>query len=145
MNPEELAMLQQQQPPELTIDQVIQAYMQNALDIQSQNLDVPVKAQAMLQMAQALNYLVPLATNNQQAELEMKAQEHQMNLQSKQAELAMKQQEHEMKLAHSQQENAMKLQQAQDHHANSLVQSQQSHATKLEQMKSVQSSKNTEK
>jgi hypothetical protein len=122
--------------PELTIDQVIQAYMQNALEVQGDTiLNLEKKSQAMLQMAQALNYLVPLATNNQAAELQMKAQEHEMTLSVKQQELQMKQQEHQMKLQQSQDNHQQKLQQTQDNHQNSLVQSQQAHETKLSQQK----------
>jgi hypothetical protein len=122
--------------PELTIDQVIQAYMENALDVKNDTiLNLEKKSQAMLQMAQALNYLVPLATNNQESELQMKAQEHQMTLSVKQQELQMKQQEHQMKLQQSQDNHQQKLQQTQDNHQNSLVQSQQAHETKLSQQK----------
>lgn len=124
-------------PELLTIEQVIQAYMQNALAVQADpNLNLQVKSQAMLQMAQALGTLVPLTTNdNGQAELQMKSQEHQMNLEMKQAELQMKAQEHQMKMQHSQAENEMKLQQAQDNHESKLIQGQQSHETKLTQAK----------
>jgi hypothetical protein len=119
----------------ITLEQVIQAYMQNALAVKaSQQLNLDVKSQAMLQMAQALGTLVPLTTaDNGQAELQMKAQEHQMNLAMKQEEMKMKAQEHAMKLQHSQAENEMKLQQSQQNHEASLVQSQQSHQTKLAQ------------
>jgi hypothetical protein len=145
MNPEEMQEPQQPQQQPLTIEQVIQAYMQTALAVQGDpNLNLQVKSQAMLQMAQALSTLVPLTTaDNGQAELQMKAQEHQMNLAMKQKELEMKQQEHVMKLQHSQAENEMKLQQAQQNHANSLVQSQQSHQVKLQQ--SAQSKPTIEK
>jgi hypothetical protein len=135
MNPEEQG---------LTIEQVIQAYMQHALQVQGDpQLNLQVKSQAMLQTAQALGTLVPLTTNNAQAELQMKAQEHQMNLQMKQAELGMKQQEHAMKMEHSQTENEMKLQQAQQNHESKLVQGVQSHQVKLQQ--SAQSKQQTEK
>jgi hypothetical protein len=125
--------------PELTIDQVIQAYMQNALEVKDDTiLNLEKKSQAMLQMAQALNYLVPLATNNQAAELQMKAQEHQMTLSVKQQELEMKQQEHQMKLQQSQDNHQQKLQQASDNHQNSLVQSQQAHESRLVQQQQTQ-------
>jgi len=130
-------------PELLTLEQVIQAYMQNALAVQAdQNLNLQVKSQAMLQMAQALGTLVPLTTaDNGQAELQMKAQEHQMNLEMKQAELGMKQQEHAMKLQHSQSENEMKLTQARDNHVLSLAQNQESHQTKLSQAQQTAQSK----
>ena len=130
-------------PELLTLEQVIQAYMQNALAVQADtNLNLQVKSQAMLQMAQALGTLVPLTTaDNGQAELQMKAQEHQMNLEMKQAELGMKQQEHAMKLQHSQAENEMKITQARDNHVLSLAQNQESHQTKLTQAQEAQKSK----
>jgi hypothetical protein len=136
--------------PELTIDQVIQAYMEHALAVkESTMLNLDKQSQAMLQMAQALNYLVPLATNNQAAELQMKAQEHQMTLSIKQQELEMKQQEHQMKLQQSQDNHQQKLQQTNDNHQNSLVQSQQAHESRLVQQQQAQkaneSSANTQK
>jgi hypothetical protein len=130
--------------PELTIDQVIQAYMENALDVKNDTiLNLEKKSQAMLQMAQALNYLVPLATNNQEAELQMKAQEHEMTLSVKQQELQMKQQEHQMKLQQSQDNHQQKLQQASDNHQNSLVQSQQAHESRLVQQQQAQKANNS--
>ena len=121
---------------------IIQEYMTLASEVRNdQNLGPTTKAQVLLQMSQSLAALVPLTTNDAQAELEMKAQEHQMNLQAKQAEMGMKQQEHQMKMQHSQSENEMKLQQAQQNHANNLVQSQQSHESKLVQAQETQNSK----
>lgn len=116
-------------PELLTIDQVIQAYMQHALMVQGdQMLNIDKKSQAMLQMAQALNYLVPLATNDSEAELEMKTREHQMNLQAKQQELEFKQQEH-----------IMKLQQSQETHAAKLIQSQQAAKAKQQEKDTMES------
>lgn len=116
MPEEQLQMMQQQQQPQpVTIDQVIQAYMQHAMSIQGdQMLNTEKKSQAMYQLAQALNVLVPLATQDGQAELQMKAESHQMDLQAKQAEMEFKQQEH-----------VMKLQQAQEKHSLGLVMQQQ--------------------
>jgi hypothetical protein len=127
------------------LNALIMDYMTFAAETRSdKNLNVNIKAQVMLQVAQALGTLVPLTTaDNGEAELQMKAQEHQMNLEMKKAELGMKAQEHQMKMQHSQAESQMKLQQAQQNHANSLVQSQQSHESKLTQAKeSAQSKEN---
>jgi hypothetical protein len=111
MNPEE----QVEIPQQISIDQVIQAYMQYALTVQGdQILHIDKKSQAMLQMAQALSYLVPLATNDSEAELAMKQQEHDMTLQQKQAEIEFKHQEH-----------LMKMQQADDKHRQGLMMQQQ--------------------
>jgi hypothetical protein len=127
MNPEELMMMQQQQPQPIDIQQVIQAYMQQALTIQAdQMLNLDKKTQAMLQMAQGLAALVPLATNDKEMELQLKAQEHQMDMQMKQAELQMKAEEHRMKLEQSNQSHNLKLHQT-----------EQSFQQKSEQSKNV--------
>ena len=131
---EQLAMMQQQLPPQVTLEQVIAEYMDFAVSVKNDpNLNLDKKSQAMLQTAQALATLVPLASNDKEAELQLKAKEHEMNMQSKQQEMAMKRDEHLMKLQQSQADHNMKLQHAQENHQNSLVQSQQSHETKLKQ------------
>lgn len=124
INPEELMMMQQQQASQpFTLDQVIQAYMDQALAIKDDKmLNLDKKSQAMLQMAQALASLVPLATNDKEQELALKAQEHQMNMQVKQAELQMKAEEHRMKLEQSNQSHSLKLQQTAQSHAQNLQQ-----------------------
>lgn len=94
------------------LDQLIMEYIQYTSGIvQNPNLGDNVKPQMLLQMAQALNVLVPLTQNDQQAELEMKSQEHQMTLQAKQAELEFKAQEHGLKLRQAQETHQMKLSQ----------------------------------
>jgi hypothetical protein len=114
-------------------EQLINEYAMFALEVRNDAvLSVPVKAQTMLQIAQALAQLVPLMAGPQ-AELEMRQQEHAMNLEMKRQELGMKAQEHEMKLQQSQADHQLKLQQSQDNHQNSLVQSQESHKQKLSQ------------
>jgi hypothetical protein len=99
--------------PMEALSHVVLSYMDYTTGIKNnKELAEPVRASIMLQMAQAINYFVPLLRDDSQmemqkmqAELEMKKQEHQMNMEMKQAEMQMKQQEMEMKLNHSQQEN----------------------------------------
>jgi hypothetical protein len=119
-----------------SVQMVLLEYLDYAMTIKDSNiLGDPVKGQIMLQMSQAINYLVPLVQNEKEGELQLKSAETQMNLQSKQAELQMKAQEHQMKMQQSQNEHAMKLQQSHDNHQNSLVQGQQSHQAKLAMQK----------
>jgi hypothetical protein len=116
------------------IEQLIAEYVDFTLQTKNDPiLDVNVKSDIMQKMAGALAHLVPLVTNDGQAELQMKQQEHAMTLEMKQQEMAMKQQEHEMKLQQSQADHQLKLRQSQINHTNTLVQSQQSHETKLKQ------------
>lgn len=114
-------------PELLTLEQVIQVYMQNALAIQADpQLNLQVKSQAMLQMAQALGTLVPLTTNDGQAELQLKAQEHQMNLTVKQEELKMKQQEHQFNLQAAAQKHQLDLETAaRKHQTDTVIKTQQ--------------------
>jgi hypothetical protein len=140
--------------PMEALSHVVLSYMDYTTGIKNnKELAEPVRASIMLQMAQAINYFVPLLRDDSQmelqkmqAELEMKKQEHQMNMEMKQAEMQFKQQEMEMKLSHSQQENQMKLQhteqqnqmqlqQGKENHEHSIVQSQESHQSKMEQQK----------
>jgi hypothetical protein len=140
--------------PMEALSHVVLSYMDYTTGIKNnKELAEPVRASIMLQMAQAINYFVPLLRDDSQmemqkmqAELEMKKQEHQMNMEMKQAEMQFKQQEMEMKLNHSQQENQMKLQhteqqnqmqlqQSQESHQHSIVQGQESHQSKMEQQK----------
>jgi hypothetical protein len=108
------------------IEQLIAEYVDFTLQTKNDPvLDVNVKSDIMQKMAGALAQLVPLVTNDGQAELQMKQQEHAMTLEMKQAELQFKQQEH-----------AMKMQQSQADHQLKLGQSQQSHEEKLKQAKS---------
>jgi hypothetical protein len=108
------------------IEQLIAEYVDFTLQIKNDEmLDKNVKSDIMQKMAGSLAQLVPLVTNDGQAELQMRQQEHAMTLEMKQQELAFKQQEH-----------AMKLQQSQTDHQLKLGQSQQSHEAKLKQAKS---------
>ena len=63
-------------PMEL-LDEVVIEYMDLAYTIKNDNtLAVPVKTQAMLQLAQAINYLVPITQTIKEAEIIQKEQEH---------------------------------------------------------------------
>jgi hypothetical protein len=145
--------LQDTPDPIEMLPEVVNQYMDYAIGTKNNaELGETEKASIMLQMAQAINYLVPLLKDDaqndlmmKQAELQLKAQEHQMNMQMKQAELEMKQQEHGLKLEHTQAENQLKLQQQQETHQHTLVQSQESHKSKMEQQKQAAQLKPTSK
>jgi hypothetical protein len=150
--------------PMEALSHVVLSYMDYTTGIKNnKELAEPVRASIMLQMAQAINYFVPLLRDDSQmemqkmqAELQLKREEHQMNMEMKQAEMQFKQQEMEMKLNHSQQENAMKLQhteqqnqmqiqQGKENHEHSIVQSQESHESKMEQQKQAAQVKQSSK
>lgn len=153
-------------PPEPLdiLPEVVNQYMDFAIQIRNdKELNKQVQSKIMLDMAQAMNYLVPLLTNDQQmemqmkqAEMQMKQQEHEMTLQMKEKELEMKQQEHVMKLEHSQAENQlklqntqdqnqMKLQQQQENHQHSIVQGHEAHESKMQQQKQAAQLKDSSK
>ena len=104
------------------LDQLIVEYVQFASETKnSTTLGEPVKAQIMLQMAQALNVLVPLAGSGQdqlvqqQADMQMAQQKHAQDMQIQaerhQAELAKADQKHQMDLVHQDQKHTMALEQ----------------------------------
>lgn len=87
--------------PLSVLEEITLQYMDFAMGVKNDpQLNVQVKAQAMLQMAQALNYLVPMLPSSKRiekepspaelemkaAEMEMRAQEHAQKLQLKAAE-----------------------------------------------------------
>lgn len=129
--------------PMMLIEEVITAYAQFALTIASaEDLDKPVQSKIMAEQATALSTLVPLLKDDSQmelmkaeAELELKREEMNMNMQMKQEEMQMKQQEHEMNLQFKQSDNQLKLQQSQENHQHNLVQSQEQHQNQMEQQK----------
>lgn len=113
------------------LEEITLQYMDFAMGVKNDpQLNVQVKAQAMLQMAQALNYLVPMLPSSKeidkapspadliqkQAEMEMRAQEHAQKLQLKAAETQQKlihnEQEHQQRL--NQQKQASQLKQRQN-------------------------------
>jgi hypothetical protein len=83
----------------------------------SQTLGESMKSQIMLQMAQALNVLVPLAGGQQdqvvqqQHEMDLDKQKHaqdmQIQLEKHQADLAKADQKHQMDLAHQEQKHQL--------------------------------------
>lgn len=125
---EEMEALQQPQllDPLGVLEELTLQYMDFAMGVKNDpQLNVQVKAQAMLQMAQALNYLVPMLPSSKEidkapspaelemkaAEMEMRAQEHAQKLQLKAAETALKEQQHQQKLIHNEQEHRQRLRQ----------------------------------
>jgi hypothetical protein len=150
--------------PREMLSEVANQYMDFAIEVKNnESLDIPLRAQIMVQMSQALNYMIPLLKDDGQAdmmmkqqELELKQQEHEMNMQMKQAELEfkqqemqlnlqMKQQEQQMKLQQSQQQNQIKLQQQQENHQHNIVQSHESHQHKMVQDKQAAQVKQSSK
>ena len=117
-------------------------------------LGAPVRSQVMLQIAQAINYLVPLLPKDDpQAEqdMQLKIAEFEMNTQVKQQELEFKQQEHQMNLQFKEQEmqlkmqeQQMKLQQQEQTHMQKLVQNEQLGEQKVEQAKKAAQAKPTQ-
>jgi hypothetical protein len=145
----------EQLPPPDPVDAlgtVILDYMDFASEIRKDlSLGAPVRSQIMVQMAQAINYLVPLLPKDdpqqeqdmqlkvaefqmkqqeQEMSLQMKAQEHQQTLQFKQEEMALKQQEMRLKLQAQEQQNQQKIVQSQQQHQQRLQQQEQASQTK---------------
>lgn len=104
------------------LEEITLQYMDFAMGVKNDpQLNVQVKAQAMLQMAQALNYLVPMLPSSKriekepspadlvqkQAEMEMRAQEHAQKLQLKEAEVVLKEQQ----LIHNEREHQQRMRQ----------------------------------
>lgn len=133
----------------LVLEDMVLQYVDYAVGVKNDlTLNHQVKSKIMLDMAQAVGYLVPLMKDDaqndlmmKQAELEMKGQEMQMDMEMKKAELELKREEHSMKLQHSQQEQQMKMKHQEENHQHSLVQNQQSHESKMEQQKQAAQSK----
>ena len=118
---------------------------------QDKALAAPVRSQVMLQIAQAINYLVPLlpkADPSQEQEMQLKIAEYQMETQRTEQELQFKQHEFEMtmemkrqELLFKQQEAQMKLQQQEQTHIQKLVQNEQIGEQKVEQAKKAAQTK----
>lgn len=121
---------------------------------QDKALAAPVRSQVMLQIAQAINYLVPLLPKtdpNAEQDFQLKVAEFQMKQQEQELAIQLKQQEHQMDMAMKQQElqfkqaeNQMKLQQAQQAHQQKLVQNEQLNQQKVEQAKQAAQAKPTQ-
>lgn len=108
------------------LEEITLQYMDFALGTKNNpQLNEQVKSQIMLQMAQALNYLIPMLPASKeidkapspvdlvqkQAEMEMRAQEHAQKLQLKATETALKEQQHQQKLIHNEQQHQQRMQQ----------------------------------
>lgn len=101
------------------LEELTLQYMDFAMGVKNDpQLNVQVKAQAMLQMAQALNYLVPMLPSSKRIEkepspeeLEMKAAEMEMRMREHAAETALKEQQHQQKLIHAEQLHQQRLNQ----------------------------------
>lgn len=133
VSPEELAALQKPQllDPLDVLEELTLQYMDFAMGVKNDpQLNVQIKAQAMLHMAQALNYLIPMLPSSKeidkapspvdlvqkQAEMEMRVQEHAQKLQLKAAETALKERQHQQKLIHNEQEHRQRLRQQNKRH-----------------------------
>jgi hypothetical protein len=151
--------------PQAILSELVLQYMDFAMQIKDdQGLNMATKTQSLVQMAQALNYLVPmikdgeeqqmkhmefqLKEEEQQANLQMKSQEHEMNLQFKREELQLKMQELQMKMEAQKQQQQIKNQQAQlqaanqqQKHNQQLVQNEEKHKIQKEQAKQASQSK----
>ena len=122
---EEIAALQQPQEQQALLDphdvleEITLQYMDFVMSVKNDpQLNVQVKAQAMLQMAQALNYLVPMLPSSKRiekepspAELEMKAAEMEMRAQEHAQKLQLKAAETQQKLIHNEQQHQQRLRQ----------------------------------
>jgi hypothetical protein len=105
------------------INELVLQYIDYATGIKNRpDLNENVRAQIMLQMAQALNVLVPLANPGEEQALQQQqqmdqaqqqhAQQMQMAQQKHQAELQKSAEKHQMDLAMKQQHHDLALQQA---------------------------------
>jgi hypothetical protein len=91
------------------IPELVNQYAEFAIQVKnSQTLGEPVKAQIMLQMAQALSSLVPLAGGQQD---QIVQQQHQMDLEKHQAEQQKAAQNHQMGLVQKEQQHQIALKQ----------------------------------
>lgn len=132
--------------PVEALPMVILDYLDFATETRNDKaLGAPVRATVMLQIAQAINYLVPLLPvqdETKQQDMQLKVAEFQMNAQEREQELQLRQQEHQMdmqmkqeELQFKQQEAQMKLQQSAQEHQQKLVQNEQMNEQKVEQAK----------
>ena len=92
------------------MEEVLLAYIEYSLRIKNDpNLGEQIRSQILLQMAQSLNYLVPLANGStdvmlqQQQAVDKHNQELQMAQEKHQADLEMQQQKHQVAMAIQQQ------------------------------------------
>lgn len=114
------------------INELVLQYIQFAEEIRNDQVIAPtVKGTVLLQLAQSLNYLVPLASGGQdqalqaQQQADQHAQQMQMAQQKHQADMQMAQEKHALEIQKAQAEHQMKQQHAQDNHHMGLVTKQQ--------------------
>jgi hypothetical protein len=106
------------------IPELVAQYVDFTMSVKNSNtLGEPVKAQIMLQMAQALNALVPLAGGQQDQVVQ---QQHEMD---------MAQQKHTQDMQIQMQKHQAELQKADDKHRMDLVHQAEKHQANLEMMK----------
>lgn len=138
VSPEELSVLQAQQPldgvpqqafldPLEVLDEVTLQYMDFVFQVKNdQTLDLPVKSRILLELAQSLNYMVPLLVQSKQLDKSvdpMEQQKHEMELQKRIIDAQIQQQ---------------KLQQQEEIHQQKLVHNEQKHQQRLKQQEQAQ-------
>ena len=115
------------------IPELVNQYAEFAIQVKnSQTLGEPVKAQIMLQMAQALSSLVPLVGGQQD---QIVQQEHQMELEKQKhiQQMQMAQQKHDQEMQIQLEKHQAEQQKAAQNHQMGLVQKEQQHQIALKQ------------
>jgi hypothetical protein len=115
------------------IPELVNQYAEFAIQVKnSQTLGEPVKAQIMLQMAQALSSLVPLAGGQQD---QIVQQQHQMDLEKQKhvQQMQMAQQKHDQAMQIQLEKHQAEQQKAAQNHQMGLVQKEQQHQIALKQ------------
>lgn len=115
------------------IPELVNQYAEFAIQVKnSQTLGEPVKAQIMLQMAQALSSLVPLVGGQQD---QIVQQEHQMELEKQKhiQQMQMAQQKHDQEMQIQLEKHQADQQKAAQSHQMGLVQKEQQHQMGLQQ------------
>ena len=115
------------------IPELVNQYAEFAIQVKnSQTLGEPVKAQIMLQMAQALSSLVPLAGGHQD---QIVQQQHQMDLEKQKPiqQMQMAQQKHDQEMQIQLEKHQAEQQKAAQNHQMGLVQKEQQHQIALKQ------------
>ena len=115
------------------IPELVNQYAEFAIQVKnSQTLGEPVKAQIMLQMAQALSSLVPLAGGQQD---QIVQHQHQMDLEKQKhiQQMQMAQQKHDQAMQIQLEKHQAEQQKAAQNHQMGLVQKEQQHQIALKQ------------
>jgi hypothetical protein len=156
MNQQPMAQDESMADPMEALPMVVLSYLDFATEMRNdKTLALNVRSQAMLQMAQAINYLVPLLPKTdptQEMDMQMKVAEFEMKSQAQQEDLQMQREKHQMELEFKQadmqlkqQENQMKLQQQSENHQQQLVQKNEAHKSSMEQQKQAAQLKQSQK